>query len=54
MNAYITVKLPDGTYKNVEFDSIEQIFVSVKGEKTVLFNCDNNLEFGVVEEVKPE
>ena len=46
MNAYITVKLPDGTYKNVEFDSIEQVFVSVKGEKTVFFTCDDKLEYG--------
>lgn len=46
MKAYITVKLLDGTYKNVEFDNIEQIFVSVKGKKTVCFTCDNKLEYG--------
>lgn len=53
MIGYITVKLSDGTYKNVEFDNIKQVFVSVKGEKIVFFTCNNKLEYGTeIEEGK--
>lgn len=52
MKAYITVKLPDGTDKEVVFGDIKQVFVSVKGEKTVLFICDEKL--GYCTEVQEE
>ena len=54
MKAYITVKLGNGTYKNVDFENIEYIFVSIDGEKTVFFDCDDKMEYGVQVEKESE
>lgn len=54
MNAYIMVRTPTGDYKGVDVNSIKQLFVNSKGEKTVVYFGEFGLEFGNVEEVKPE
>ena len=37
MKSYILVQLADGTYKNVDTQDIEQIFVNNLGCETVIF-----------------
>ena len=37
MKSYILVQLADGTYKNVDTQDIEQIFVNNLGGETVIF-----------------
>lgn len=55
MNAYIMVRTPTGDYKGVDVNSIKQTFVNtVKGETTVIYSGEFGLEFGIVDEVKPE
>ena len=54
MNAYIMVRLPTGTYKNVDVNNIEQVFINRLGEKTVFFYGEQGLEYGIEVEVKQE
>ena len=37
MKSYILVQLADGTYKNVDTQDIEQIFINNLGGETVIF-----------------
>lgn len=37
MKSYILVQLADGTYKNVDTQDIEQVFVNNLGSETVIF-----------------
>lgn len=48
MNAYITVKLPNGEHKNINASDIEQVFINQSGEKAIFwkdgygFEIDNH------------
>ena len=44
MNAYITVKLPNGEYKNICASDIEQVFVSPSGEKAIFWKDGYGIE----------
>lgn len=44
MKACITVKLPNGGYKNINAEDIEQVFINTKGEKTVLWKDGYGIE----------
>lgn len=52
MNAYITLKLMNGEYRNILASSIEQVFVSTTGEKMVFFNDKYGTNCGIEVEVK--
>lgn len=44
MKAYITVKLPNGGYKNINAEDIEQVFINTIGEKTVFWKDGYGIE----------
>ena len=44
MNACITVKLPNGGYKNINAEDIEQVFINTNGEKAVFWKDGYGLE----------
>lgn len=37
MKAHTTVKLPNGEYKNINYEDIEQVFINTCGEKTIFW-----------------
>lgn len=44
MNEYITVKLPNGGYKNINTEDIEQVFINTNGEKSVFWKDGYGVE----------
>lgn len=44
MKAYITVKLPNGGYKNINEEDIEQVFINTNGEKAVFWKGGYGIE----------
>ena len=44
MNAYITVKLLNGKYKNIEYKDVEQVFISPNGETTIFWKDGYGIE----------
>lgn len=44
MKAYILVQLADVTYKNVDTQDIEQVFINTNGEKTVFWKGGYGIE----------
>lgn len=52
MNAYITLKLMNGEYKNIPYSAIENVFINTLGEKTVFFKEGDELNYGFEVEVK--
>ena len=44
MKACITVKLPNGGYKNISSEDIEQVFINTNGEKVVFWKDGYGVE----------
>ena len=44
MKACITVKLPNGCYKNINEEDIEQVFINTNGEKAVFWKDGYGIE----------
>lgn len=44
MNAYITVKLPNGEHKNINVSDIEKVFVNQSGEKAIFWKDGYGIE----------
>ena len=44
MRTFITVKLPNGGYKNINAEDIEQVFINTNGEKTVFWKDGYGIE----------
>lgn len=44
MKAYITVKLPNGGYKIINAEDIEQVFINTNGEKAVFWKDGYGIE----------
>ena len=44
MKSYILVQLADGTYKNVDTQDIEQVFINTNGEKAVFWKGGYGIE----------
>ena len=44
MKACITVRLPNGGYKNVDTEDIEQVFINTNGEKAVFWKDGYGIE----------